>query len=137
MKKLLFAIALGSMMFISACTKQDCGLVEVNYDEYFTINKCGKYSFPDENYFEVKNLVNEFCPCNAECFWEGEMILFFSANMDGIAMDSTIGSSEQTNKIFVKEPYTMHFKDIEFEEACSNSNPRPKIVSAMVKVSKR
>lgn len=137
MNKLIFAIAVCSIMLIGACTKQDCEIVDVNYGEYFTVKTCGKYCFPDDNYFEVKNLENGFCPCNFECFWEGEMILFFCANMDGIAMDSTIGSSEQTNKIFVKEPYTMHFKDIQFEEPCSNSNPVPKIVSAMVKVSKR
>jgi len=136
MNKLIFAIALGSMMLIAACTKQDCEMVDVNYGEYFTIKTCGKYIFPDNNFFEVKCLRNEFCPCNALCIWEGEMILVFSANMDGIAMDSMIGSSEKTNKIFVKEPYTIHFKNIQFEEACTNDNPSPKIFSASVLVSR-
>ncbi|HAQ36935.1 MAG TPA: hypothetical protein DCX89_03720 [Saprospirales bacterium] len=136
MNKLIFAIALGSMMLFADCTKQECDIVHVNYGEYFTIKTCGKYCFPDDNYFEVKNLVNEFCPCNCLCLWEGEMVLFFSANMDGVTIDTTIGSSELTNKVFVKDPYTMHFKDIEFEEACSNSNLRPEIISASVMVSK-
>lgn len=136
MNKLVFAFALGSIMLIAACTKQDCEMVDVNYGEYFTVKICGKYSFPDDNYFEVKNLVNGFCPCFSNCFWAGEMYLIFHANMDGVTIDTIIGSSELTHKVFVKEPYTMHFKDIQFEEACSNSNPSPKIVSASVMVSK-
>lgn len=128
---LLLCLSLSLFLF-NACEKAVEECVDVEYDQYFTIEKEGTYCFPDGNYFEVEELENDFCPCHVICIWEGEMILFFEAEFDGEEYSGFIGSSENTPKNFVNESYEVHFDNIQTEVPCSDNVPSPKIISAEV-----
>ena len=132
--KYLMSILLISVLF--SCYKTDELCNEENYNSYFKIKDNEQYCFPDGNYFEVKSLINGFCPCNMDCFWEGEMIMHFTANFDSIEKDTLIGSCDYHDRTFVVEPYEIHFDNIIFEVPCDEQNPSPKIIEASVIVKK-
>lgn len=125
---LLFSFSLG-------CTNSDPVCTDVEYDTPFTIEKGGNYCFPDGNYFEVTSLLNAFCPCNAECIWGGEMLIYYIAEFDGESVISFFGSSGKTTGLeFVSEHYNLLVQDIEFEKDCDENHPNPKIANATVTV---
>jgi hypothetical protein len=82
-------------------------------------------------------MVNAFCPCNAECFWEGEMLLYYYAEFDGKMIETFVGSSGKTTGFqFASEHYEIHIGDIVTDNECSESYPSPDIVSASVIITK-
>jgi len=59
---------------LQSCTQSgDC--TEVEYDTAFTIVADETYCFPDGAELLINGFNNEFCPCNVDCVWEGQMTL--------------------------------------------------------------
>ena len=137
MKNSIFFIVLIllSLNFIS-CQKETVGCNDVEYATSFKIKQGYKYCFADGNYFIVEEMRNEFCPCNGECVWEGEMILKYETMVNTQIISKTVGSSNNTDSVFISNQYFIKFIDVKLVDPCSNSNPSPEIESATVVVRK-
>lgn len=54
-----------------------------------------KYCIDDANYLIIDAIDNQLCPCNADCFWEGEFILKMKVAATGKEYTYEFGSSER------------------------------------------
>lgn len=83
------------LLFTACGSSDDC--IEVNYDNPFIIEINQDYCLPDGTVLQAEAFVNNYCPCLAECIWEGELVI-----------EMLIGGS----------PYSFHSTDmINMEEA--------------------
>jgi len=141
MKKnfLLTILALGFLC--TACNKDgnDTSSLEcqdVNYSSAFSIEANNKYCFPDEVSLTILDIKNEFCPCFANCIWEGEMVI----DMQWILAsgETTIFSFHQAATINDSLPssimVTTDVENIVFENDCTSGDPSPAITSTIITV---
>ena len=112
-------------LICSSCSKFGvCDNVE--YNDTFEIEEDGRYCFSDGSELTIIAFRNEFCPCNSDCFWAGQMVEemeYFSAGILGV---NTLPNGSLISGID---------DDIEFVKACSISDPSPDIVKAKISVS--
>ena len=76
------------------------------------------------------------CANNGECVWEGEMILKYETMVNTQIISKTVGSSNNTDSVFISNQYFIKFIGVKLVDPCSNSNPNPEIESATVVVRK-
>jgi len=127
------------VLFLFSCKKDESGsCIDADYSIAFTIEEGNTYCMPDGLEIAVTEIKNEFCPCDLECFWEGQMIIEFDFTMDGESMAHTFGSSEATAS--APAPYGLTIStnkdDIVFEEECSIENPSPRILEAQISLTR-
>ena len=70
-----------------------CKLVE--YDVPITLVEGESYCFPDGWSFQAE-VSNELCPCDADCFWEGEVAVNSKWLSRGVELSRRTGSSNNT-----------------------------------------
>ena len=95
------ACLLFSLLLIS-CSKsnedsdtKECTPVE--YNTTFSMVLDDEVCFPDGSGFIVKTITDEFCPCDAVCFWEGELrVMIETIETDGEKDLISFGSSSYT-----------------------------------------
>jgi len=136
--KHLFILLIITIAF-SSCSKTnspDC--IDVFYDEHFTIQEGNNYCFPDGNSIEIKQLKNEFCPCDAVCVWEGQMMLNYTLIYDGNTYKGTQGSTTTQDEMYdtLDGLLHTHFQEIQLIEPCDENHPNPNIKNAQLKLTK-
>ena len=127
--KSIFSISI--LLLIISCGKQsDC--IEIQYDESFVAKAGQYYCFNDGVEMRIDNIINGFCPCDDRlCFWEGEMYVYITLNIDGLSYNYQHGSSEKTEDISENLPLeiTVNSDNIVFESECNEDTPVPTILS--------
>ena len=121
-------------LFIVSCN-QDEGCIEAEYDEYIILEEGNDYCLPNGDSFTVSKLENAFCPCDVICVWEGEMLLHYEGEFNGIQVDTFVGSNDNTDKLFGSGNHEIQFINIEFVEPCSETLPSPEIVRSTAVIS--
>ena len=56
---------------VTACVGEDC----LSYNMSFEVNEGKSYCFDDGLIIEITSISNSYCPCNAQCIWEGEAVI--------------------------------------------------------------
>lgn len=114
---------------------------DVAYDVAFVIEAGNSYCFPDEVILEVTALNNAFCPCNLVCVWEGQMTVDMEWTFPGeepIEYIYQAGFLPAQQNDFLPDGIEISADqdEIVFEEECSDSNPNPEILEAVITVRK-
>jgi len=60
------------LVLFSSCKDED-SCTSVDYEVAFLLEAGQNYCFPDDTQLEVKTLNNEYCPCDVQCIWGGQM----------------------------------------------------------------
>ena len=77
--------------------KKDC--TEVEFNTSFSVVLDEEVCFPDGSGFIIKTITDEFCPCFANCVWEGELrVLVETIATNGDKDLFTFGSSSYDSK---------------------------------------
>lgn len=114
---------------------------DVAYSTEFTIEPGSSYCFSDGVELSITSLNNEFCPCNVECIWEGQMTIDMVWTLtDGSTLDYNYQAAVQMQQQNEELPDGMIFitdqNDIVFESECTDSNPSPDITETVIQVAK-
>jgi hypothetical protein len=95
MKHLIFALLIIGAF---SCKKEEnIECEKISYDTSFTAVVGQEYCVDDANYVVIDSVVNQLCPCNADCFWEGEFIL----KMSGMASNNDFKYDLHTSSLIV------------------------------------
>lgn len=131
-------IIFSCLLAFMSCSKSD-SCTEVSYSEAFKIEADESYCFDDGTELQIRSINNEFCPCEAVCIWEGQMTVDMTWTFPG--QDplefihngaSTVANEELPMGLLVASNDT----NIEFEKDCTESDPSPEIISALISVVK-
>ena len=105
MKYTLFTL---TILLIFSCQKEsisnvqlDC--IEIDYDSSFIAMLGNEICLPDGSSFIIKNIKDEFCPCDAICKWEGELKVIVETT-DLVGKKSTFGFGSATYQL---RPYLL------------------------------
>ena len=124
--KNIFLLLIVLSIFVS-CSKDDIkSCKDVEYDEFFTIKPDNQYCFPDGDFIKVVELVNNFCPCDSYCFWEGEMNLHYVVKIDGVEYSGKLGSSPKTDNT-IESKWELEYKDLNSDVDCGGEITSVKI----------
>jgi len=140
MKNLLISLVL--LGLLCACNNDDMPkqCTTVQYGTAFLIETNNTYCFTDDTQLEVVSLNNEYCPCDVNCFWSGQLTIDIKWTFaDGStktykhnAAASVMANEELPDGLEVRADEDT----VVFEEECSDSNPSPIILSAQITVDK-
>ncbi len=143
MLKYLFIISF-ALSILTSCGDPDSESLmctEVDYDTAFSIQADNSYCFPDGVVLSVTALNNEFCPCDAICFWEGQMTIDMQWDFPGEELldyryQAAPTAQAQNEPLPDGTEISTDQDDIIFEEECSDSNPSPEIIETIIVVRK-
>ncbi len=133
----IFALLLA--LILISCSDESPVCTEKAYGEAFPILAGESYCFEDDTELNVVSLNNEFCPCNMQCFWEGQMTINMEwAMSDGTVIEYLHNTAEQIENEVLPGGIVVSSQEDAFslEEDCSDANPSPAIVEATITVSK-
>lgn len=87
----------------SSSRKQiDC--IEVDYNSLFTVSLEDEVCLPDGSSFIIKNIKDEFCPCDALCKWQGELkVIVETTELTGEKSTVGIGSATYSLRPYILE----------------------------------
>lgn len=139
--KILFTLSL--LLCLSACSKDNepttppCN--DEEYGTVFTIHPGETYCFSDNTELKIVSLINEFCPCNLQCFWEGQMTISMEWTMpDGALIEYNYNTAPQLTNEDLPDGLVISYllEDFTFAEECTESVPSPEIIEAKITILK-
>jgi len=142
MKYKILAAALLALSLFS-CSKEDTLEQACNEELYgatFDIEAGETYCFEDDTELKVVALNNEFCPCNTDCFWEGQLTInmeWTPAGGETIAYLYNTASDVVANDT-LPDGLALSYErgDFTLVQDCSDAVPSPEIIQARITVSK-
>ena len=104
----MFLFTIASFLIFS-CQKEsnskvqvDC--IEVEFNSSFTVSLEGEICLPDGSSFIIKNIKDEFCPCDDICKWEGELkVIVETTDLAGEKSTFGFGSATYQLRPFILE----------------------------------
>lgn len=111
-------------VLVMACSsEEDC---DRPFDRPFVVEKGATYCLPDGARLTIEDITTSYCPCNANCVWEGEAVISATwLTSDGVAHQLRIHEvQEEVN------PEWINIADIALTRDCT-----PEIVSISIVVS--
>ncbi|MBK9735442.1 MAG: hypothetical protein IPO92_10900 [Saprospiraceae bacterium] len=110
----IMSVALG-------CNKQEANnCIDIQYNKNFVAEVGKQYCLDQDNYIFIKEVQNSLCPCDVECFWEGEYILKMSVLANGKLFDYDFGTSNSTPDLPLFDNFKINFVSITPNSCDSN-----------------
>lgn len=136
----LLVLLLG-LALVSCSDGDEKTCTDVTYSTEFTVASGSSYCFPDGIELAITTLNNEFCPCNVECIWEGQMTIDMVWTLaDGTMLDYKYLAAPQSQVSNEPLPDGMIIladqEDIVFDSECTQSNPSPVITQTVIQITK-
>ena len=133
----LLPILLLSMLCMACSDSESC--VDVDYNNTFSVEEDGQYCFPDGSALTVVGFRNEFCPCEAVCVWQGQMIIEMEWT-DGTEVVEFEYRSDDNPNFDNSLPNGAVISDLDddivYVTPCTLANGNPDIIGAKITVTK-
>ncbi len=137
-KKPLSLILAFVILAMASCSDNSCE--EVSYNDVFDVSQGEVYCLPDGAQLEINELINAYCPCEAICVWEGQMMLeVVWTDAAGTVHTGQVNTHPNIEPSPLDEVPGLHIVaesgwTVEFEEECILANGNPNIISAEIMI---
>lgn len=112
-------IFLTVVLVLNACSRtKETACTEIAFNTEFSAVVGQTYCLDDDNQFTITEIRNELCPCNIQCFWEGQYILVLDAVADGKSFKTQKGSSRNVPSILPFDEYDFKILEVLPEYTC-------------------
>ncbi len=79
-------------LVVMSCAKDDDdshsrSCINAEYNQEFDVRISEEVCFPDEKALVLSDIQHQFCPCEAICFWEGDLFITFTTTSDNVSKD--------------------------------------------------
>ncbi|MBK8628077.1 MAG: hypothetical protein IPN86_21700 [Saprospiraceae bacterium] len=119
MKQIIFLLIIATAISCKKDENTECNSISYNTTISALVGQ--KYCIDDANYLIIDAIDNQLCPCNADCFWEGEFILKMKVAATGKEYTYEFGSSEKTPDIQPFDDFKIRFISITPNECDVNN----------------
>jgi len=93
---IIISLVLFSFAFFSSCERDIPICKTISFDEKFEVIEGRSYCSNNGKSFTISRFINNYCPCDAVCIWEGELLIEMVFNSGEEFTDFTFYSSGKT-----------------------------------------
>ena len=110
-----------TILLIFSCQKESnpkvqLACIEIDYDSSFTAMLGDVICLPDGSSFIIKNIKDEFCPCESICKWEGELkVIVETTDLSSEISTFGFGSATYPLRRFLFEKSFIHSFTYDYE----------------------